>query len=294
MNESDGPPFWGLDEVAFRFLELHETRAHALGGRLMRDLGDAVLLYSPRDREPFFNRLAAVRWPEDEDAFDRRLAEAIALFAGIDRRPHIWTPAAFGRPADLPARLAGRGFRDTASGYFMVLVHPPAAGRAPADPVGPPITPDATVLPDLSLERIDGGPGVTVRPETLREISWVLASSFGVDPDELAAVEAETAAAFGSAAFHVCLVRSGRTAVAIAKRYTFDGATYLSSIGTVPGQRGRGLASLVTEAVIRDGLAESPGDVYLGVHAHNDRAIELYRRAGMEIVGGRTRDLLLA
>lgn len=293
VTGSAGPPCWGLDEDAFRFLELHETRAHALGGRRIRDLGDAVLLFSPRDREPFFNRLAAVRWPDDRDSFDRRLAEAIALFAGLDRRPHVWTPSAFGRPADLRARLVAHGFSDTDGGYIMVLVHPPAAGRDPVGPGGDPAEPGWTAPPDVSLERLDGGPEVTLRPGTLREISTVLAASFGVDRDQLASIEAETATAFRSADFHICLARSGGTAVAIAKRYTFDGATYLSSIGTVPGQRGRGLGSLVTDAVIRDALAESPGPVYLGVHAHNDRAIELYLQAGFEIAGGRTGDLLL-
>jgi ribosomal protein S18 acetylase RimI-like enzyme len=274
-----GPPLWGLDEEAVRFVEIHETRAHALGGRTMRDLGDGVLLFAARDRDPFFNRVAAVRWPDDEDAFDHRLAEVITLFAALDRRPHVWTSPAFSRPADIAARLAGHGFLDTDGGYVMILVRPP--GDAPDLP------------PGVVVERLDGGPGVTVRGSILTDISRVLARSFGVDGEQLEAVEAETAEAFASPDFHVCLVRSRGEAVAVGKRYSFDGATYLSSIGTVPGQRGRGLGFLVTDALVRDGLAAGSEVVYLGVHTHNDRAIAVYRRVGMEVLGGRSGDYLL-
>jgi len=38
----------------------------------------------------FWNRIEAVRWPEDPTAFDRRLAESLVLFASIGRQPHVW------------------------------------------------------------------------------------------------------------------------------------------------------------------------------------------------------------
>jgi GNAT superfamily N-acetyltransferase len=279
MRRDAGPPLWGLDAAAIRFLGAHETRAHALGGRTMRDLGDAVLLFDPGDRDPFFNRLVSIRWPDDGPAFEARLGEAIALFAGLDRRPHIWTSPAFDRPADLGARLVGRGFADAGGAYVMLLVREP---------------PMVPVPRGVRVERLGGGPGVTVPEATLRGIARVLVDSFGLDRDLLDAVAAETADAFGSPDFHVCLARDGGAPVAVAKRYTFDGASYLSSIGTVPGQRGRGLGLLVTDAAIRDALEASSRYVYLGVNAHNDRAIDVYRRAGMEILGGRAGDLVLA
>jgi ribosomal protein S18 acetylase RimI-like enzyme len=49
----------------------------------------------------------------------------------------------------------------------------------------------------------------------------------------------------------------------------------------------------VTDAVIRDGIAATSRYVYLGVYKDNDRAIELYRRLGMEILGGRGGDFVL-
>lgn len=274
-----GPPLWGLDEPAVRFIEVHETRAHAIGGRSMRDLRDGVLLYAPGDPDPFFNRVAALDWPEDADAFDHRLAEIITLFGALERRPHVWVSPAFRRPADIEARLAGHGFVDTEGGYVMVLVRPAGA---------PPELPAGTVL-----ERLDGGPDVMPDESVLADISRVLAGSFEVEGDLLESVEADTAGAFASPDFHVCLIRSGGDAVAIGKRYTFDGATYLSSIGTIPGQRGRGFGSIVTDALIRDGLAAGSGIVYLGVHTHNDPAMAVYRRLGMEILGGRAGDYLL-
>jgi GNAT superfamily N-acetyltransferase len=277
VNAAEGPPLWGCGAEELRFLEIHETRCHALGGRFMRDLGDAVLLYSPRDRDPFINRVAAVRWPDEQGAFDARVGDLIALFAALDRRPHIWASAAFG-PRDLAARLAEHGFVDTGGGYTMLLVREP---------------PPAPEVPGVRLERFDGGPLADVPGDALRDIAAVLVGSFGLTDEQLGPVADETAQAMRSPDFHVCLVREGIEPVAVAKRYTFDGATYLSSIGTLPGRRGRGLGRLVTDAVLRDGIEAGSAYVYLGVYQDNDRAMELYRRLGMEVLGGRGGDFVL-
>jgi ribosomal protein S18 acetylase RimI-like enzyme len=277
VKVEEGPPLWGCDAEEIRFLEIHETRCHALGGRLMRDLGDAVLLFSPRDRDPFVNRVAAVRWPAEKAAFDARVGDILALFAALDRRPHIWASAAFG-PPDLTTRLAEHGFVDTGGGYTMVLIREP---------------PPAPEVPGVLLERYDGGPLVDVRGDDLRDIAGVLVAAFGLTDEHVEPVARETSEALRSPDFHVCLVREGTEPVAVAKRYTFDGATYLSSIGTLPGHRGRGLGRLVTDAVIRDGIAAASRYVYLGVYKDNDPAIELYRRLGMEILGGRGGDFVL-
>ncbi|HVL54569.1 MAG TPA: hypothetical protein VM344_09965, partial [Vitreimonas sp.] len=116
-----------LDVEAIHFLERHETRVHSLPGREMRELGDAVLLYDRADREPFWNRVGAVRWPDDAAAFDRRLAETIVLFATLDRTPHIWPRPAFNEPADLTARLLANGWHDVGGGLLMVLNDPQVA-----------------------------------------------------------------------------------------------------------------------------------------------------------------------
>ena len=61
------------DEV--HYLERHETAANAVGGRTLRDLGDCLFLYTEDEREPFGNRVGALRWPSAPAAFDARLAE---------------------------------------------------------------------------------------------------------------------------------------------------------------------------------------------------------------------------
>jgi ribosomal protein S18 acetylase RimI-like enzyme len=209
------------------------------------------------------------------------LAEILALFVGIDRRPHVWTSPAFGRPGDLADRLVSHGFRDLGGGYVMLLVRPPDDRVMPL-PLG------------TTLERLHGGPGVTVREEAIRDIALVLVESFRVDPGDGKPIEAETYESFRSPAVSVCIVRVDGEPVAVGKRYTFDGASYLSAIGTRPGHRGRGYGSIVTDALIRDSLADDVRYVYLGVFADNHRAIELYRRAGLEILGERASDLLLS
>ena len=70
-----------LDDATTRRLEWHETMAHAIPSRVVRDLGDALVLHDPRDPDPFWNRMVSVRWPASPDAFDRRLDEAVTMFA---------------------------------------------------------------------------------------------------------------------------------------------------------------------------------------------------------------------
>ena len=128
-----------LTAADVRWLAWHEARSHALIGREVRELGDAVLLYDETDREPFWNRLAGIAWPSEPAAFDRRLAEAIALFAGLDRIPHVWPTPGFDEPLDLTARLLAHGFEDHGGGLFMVLdpdrMAPPPLPPAPASGV---------------------------------------------------------------------------------------------------------------------------------------------------------------
>ncbi len=121
-----------VDPDTMRRLLLHEARVHAMPGRELRDLGDAILLHDPIDPEPFWNRLEGVRWPVEADAFDRRLTEILVLFATLGRQPHIWAAPVHDSPADLVARLVANGFRDLGAGEVMVLVDPGPARRAGA------------------------------------------------------------------------------------------------------------------------------------------------------------------
>ena len=271
----------GVDADVLRFLERHEARVHALPGRHVRDLGDAILLHDPLDREPFWNRVNAIRWPDDGPAFDRRLAETIALFATLDRIPHVWPRDAFNEPADIAERLMGHGFADVGGGHLMLLADPeaPAAAARRRLPRG------------VTIERLNGVTG-DARIRAAAGIARVLVEAFEVEPDRRAPIELETEAMFDIPDLHACLVRVDGEAAAAAKRATFDGATYLSSIGTRVAFRGRGLGELATAAMTADAIAEGCRWIYLGVFAGNDVAIRLYERLGFVRLGPPAPDLL--
>ena len=271
-----------LDAATMRRLTLNETLVHATPGRDVRDLGDGILLHDPADPEPFWNRLAAVRWPADPGAFDRRLTETLVLFASLGRQPHIWPSPLHDAPADLVERLTANGFRDTGAGCVMVLTDPEAAQQLAAQPL------EATLV----VERLGGISG----PEAVaaaRSIVEVLVDAFGVDGDRLPGVMAETVASLGRGAFTHYLARWEGRPVAVARRATFDGVSYLSSIGTASSARGRGFGRLMTATAARDSVAAGSDWTHLGVFADNREAIRLYQGLGFERVGEPCPDLLL-
>jgi ribosomal protein S18 acetylase RimI-like enzyme len=272
----------GVDADVLRFLERHEARVHALPGREVRDLGDAILLHDPLDREPFWNRVNAIHWPDDARAFDRRLGETIALFATLDRIPHVWPRNAFNEPDDIVDRLQAHGFADVGGSNLMLL--------ADADPSG--YLARRRLPPGVTLERFHGATG-DERIRAAAGIAHVLVESFDVEPDRRAAIELETEAMFDFPDLHACLIRVDGEPAAAAKRATFDGATYLSSIGTRVAYRGRGLGELATATVTADSVAEGCRWTYLGVFAGNDVAIRLYERLGFVRLGPPAPDLLL-
>jgi ribosomal protein S18 acetylase RimI-like enzyme len=81
--------------------------------------------------------------------------------------------------------------------------------------------------------------------------------------------------------------------VATGERYSFDGASYLSSIGTRPGWRGRGFGGLITRVLAYDSVAGGFDLVYLGVYPENARAIRVYERLGFATLGPRSAEMLL-
>jgi len=275
------PP--GLDRDALHFLEIHETRVHALPGREVRDLGDALVLHDPIDREPFWNRAAAIRWPYEPAAFDRRLAETLALFAVLDRIPHVWPRPAFNEPPDLVDRLLANGWEDLGGGYLMVLTDPEPARAAAAE---------GERAPGISIDRV-GGPQDGSARRLAAEVALVLAEAFGVEPAREATIELETLAMWDRPWTVAYIARVDGEPAAVAKLTTIDGASYLSSIGTRPAFRGRGLARLVTAAAAADGVAAGSRWTYLGVYAGNVPALRLYRGLGFEPIADPVPDLLL-
>jgi ribosomal protein S18 acetylase RimI-like enzyme len=264
-----------------RWLAWHEASSHALIGREVRDLGDAVLLYDESDREPFWNRLAGIAWPEQAAAFDRRLTEALALFAGLDRVPHVWPMPGYDEPRDLTSRLLANGFEDFGGGLLMAFDPALATPRATVDQVA-----------GVSVERLHRMTGEPAA-DAARAIAAVLLSSFLVEPERRVAIELEAVLGLSTDAYHAILVRVDGVPAAVARRTTFAGATYLSSIGTDPEFRGRGLGRLVTALALADAVADGSRWTYLGVFEENTVARTLYGSLGFVAIGGVAPDLLL-
>ena len=263
-----------------RWLAWHESCVHALTSREVRDLGDAWLVYDETDREPFWNRVAGIAWPNAPGAFDRRLTELLALFAGLDRIPHVWAFPGFDEPADLTERLIANGFVDHGGGYLLVL-DPERARRAIPSP-GPGVTVER-------FHRITGDAAL----DAAAALASVLVDSFAVEPQRRVAIELEAVQGLTTDEYHAILVRLDGRPAACARRTTFAGASYLSSIGTVPELRGRGLGRLVTAIATADALAAGSRWTYLGVFEDNEVARGLYASLGYAALGGVAPDLLL-
>jgi len=271
-----------IDAETMRRLMIHEARVHGLPGRTLKDLGDAVLLHDPVDPEPFWNRVELVKWPDDPAGFDRRLTETLVLFAAMGRQPHIWASPLYDEPADLVSRLAANGFADLGLGDLMALADPDrlmaaAPGYLPAG---------------VALERLSGL-SESEAADAARDVVEVLVDAFDVEPERRAPIEAETSATLRHPWFTHYLVRLDGAPAAVARRATFDGASYLSSIGTASWARRRGLARLATVMAASDALADESDWTYLGVFSDNEAAIRLYREIGFERIGASSPDMLL-
>jgi len=270
-----------IDPPTSRWLAWHEAVSHGLLGREIRDLGDAIMLYDPNDREPFWNRIAGIGWPDDPAAFDRRLLEIIAIFASLDRTPHIWPLPGLDEPIDLPERLLAAGFEDVGGGIMMALDPDRAAGM-----------PAPRHDQDVTIERIHhlGSP---YADRAAWGIGIVLAEAFNLEAHRIPAIEQETLALLGLEEFNVVLINVDGEPAATARRTTFAGASYLSSIGTRPEFRGRGLGRLATEIALADAVAAESRWTYLGVFDDNVVARRMYESLGFVAIGGPAPDLLL-
>lgn len=272
------PPVVADPELGRR-LAVHEAIVHARAGRELRDLGDGFLLHDPGDAEPFWNRLVAPDWPLDDEAFDRRLDEVTTLFATLGRLPHVRTLPHGARPHDTEARLVEAGFRLVGRDRAMVLTD-----------TGPVLALARTLAKrsGIRLERV--GAGATSRA---MDVARVLVEAFDVETDRIPGLAAESLAAARRPGGAVLLLLENDRPVAAARRVTLDGATYLSSIGTTPADRGNGYGSLLTAVAITEALGEGTGLVHLLAEAAMEDAIRLYARLGFETVGEPIADLLL-
>jgi ribosomal protein S18 acetylase RimI-like enzyme len=281
MPLPSGPePWFGLTPETLRFLEIHPARAIAIPGRGWRDFGDAVMLFSGSEKEPFFNRLTGIRWPDDPRAFDARLAAAIELFAALDRKPFLWVTPGLSTPSDVVERLAANGFVDQGGGYDMLLVGDPAT------------IPDVPMPRGAVLERWNQ-PSPADRTALAEALALVIGEAFYIPEVRWPSLIGEISLTLEQPRFHAYVLRLDGEPVATGERYTFDGASYISSIGTRPAWRGRDFGKLITLALARDSIAAGIDLVYLGVYADNVRAIRLYQRLGFRLLGTRSSDMLL-
>ncbi len=272
-----------IDATTVRRLLRHEAEVHAIHGRTLRDLGDSLLLHDRDEPDPFWNRVEAIRWPVEPTAFDRRLAEIGVLFAAIGRQPHVWSSPPHDEPADLVARLLANGFEDVGHGLLLVArdVEPArAALRA------------TSLAPDTTLERLRSTGGADAQ-RAAEAIVSVLLAAFGVGDDRRADVVAETRLSLADPRFTHYLVRRDGLPVAVARKATFDGISYLSSIGTIDAARGLGLGRLVTASAMVDAAGEGCELIHLGVFSDNVPARRLYEGLGFLMSGDPGPDLLL-
>lgn len=286
-----------FDPDLARRLVLHEARAQQTPARELRDLGDGWLLHDPSDAEPFWNRLIAPRWPDESVAFDRRLDEVITLFATLARLPHI-RPLPLGcEPADMTDRLQAAGFVSMGADRRMVLIEPERVGerRAAAEArVAAAFGPKAV---SVSRQEIGSEPARERRWGDRRrwaaDASFVLAESFGVESARLVALENDVLACISRPGCAMLLVRVDGEPVAIARRATNDEGSYLSSIGTRPAFRRRGLGALATLLALEDALTQGGPAIHLAVEVDNEPGRQLYEGLGFAVVGEPAPDLLL-
>lgn len=292
-----------FDADLARRLVIHEASAQRTPARRLRDLGDGWLFHDATDPEPFWNRLIAPTWPSEPAAFDRRLDEIITLFATLGRLPHIRPLSVGGSPADIAQRLTAAGFETLGADRRMVLARHddgPALVAATTARVTHAFGAASEVTVrrressgDAASPEDDDDPGWADRRRWAVDASLVLADAFDVDADRRVSLENDLIACVSRPGCSVLLVSIGGVPAAIARRATTVDGSYLSSIGTRPAFRGRGLGALATALAVQDALEAGSPIVHLAVEADNDAALRLYERMGFATVGEASPDLLL-
>jgi ribosomal protein S18 acetylase RimI-like enzyme len=143
----------------------------------------------------------------------------------------------------------------------------------------------------MTLERLSGVSGIAADLAADAIVS-VLLMAFGVGDDRRPGVVGETRVSLADPRFTHYLVRRDGMPVAVARRATFDGVSYLSSIGTVDAARGLGLGRFVTATAMVDAAAAGSDWIHLGVFADNTPARRLYEGLGFLMSGDPGPDMI--
>jgi ribosomal protein S18 acetylase RimI-like enzyme len=253
-----------------RALERHEALVAGATGRRFADLGDAILVYDEQVPGPWRTWLGDIRWPEAGAAFERRLLDALTLFATIDRRPSIWVQPGASAPADLAGRLAANGFVAAETAYRMRLRSVARASIAAAARDRPGL---ATIV--LSAPPASGDPAVADAARVMTDAFGVTRARLAMDLEAVLAVPGAT----------LVLVRAAGEAVGAGRSFVLDGTAYLSAIGVSPAWQGRGIGRYVTAALTSAAFEAGSRTVHLAVAVDNIAAWRAYGALGFLAVG---------
>lgn len=127
---------------------------------------------------------------------------------------------------------------------------------------------------------------VAVRRAVVAELDGdVVGGYIAVDGRELSVCRvADAVAALAEAGKQAAALRARMEAARGLFWTVSAGDLYLSKLGLVNQYRGRGIARRMVEGFLEYGRARGFDRFCLDVHARNDRAIELYRLAGFQVI----------
>jgi ribosomal protein S18 acetylase RimI-like enzyme len=199
-----------------------------VGGAAIHDEGDLRRIASGRPYASF-NHVYAVRLGADD--IDRRITAVGEAMRSAGSVPATWWIGPSTLPSDLAKCLTAAGLREDEPEFGMVI--DPTAARPSAD------VPDGT-----TVEQVTDDTG-------LADWTAVMGASYGwADPTKADAVMSVYRSVTSSPPWIHVLVRLDGEPVACGSLFLVDGHAFVTNIGTVPAQRGRGLGSLVTAATL--------------------------------------------
>lgn len=204
---------------------------------------------------PAYNFGAGARWAATE--VEARLAELASRLREIGELPAIVLAEGLSEPADLPARLAERGWVSISN----ETVH-------------------WTRLP-ITVPHLD--PALRIEaatPARAAHYERVERRIFGLSPADAGVRRSALEATLGDGRQRAFVVRLRGEPVATARLASVEGLAAIHGVGVVPEQRRKGFGRLVTAVATRAGLVTGHPLVWLSVDPANEPARQLYGQLG--------------